>query len=92
MISRACENPVKAIKHLYLPRDKLMAKVYFPTKENFTCPQEQICLNLFFTTDYRLMQVKMKKINKQCLLDTPRTVRFSEKTWQVIVQTSRPKF
>ena len=34
----------------------------------------------------------MKKVNKQCLLDTPRTVRFSEKTWQVIVQTSRPKF
>ena len=33
---------------------------------------------------------KEKKINKQCLLDTPRTVRASEKTWQVIVQTSRP--
>ena len=32
----------------------------------------------------------MKKSNKQCLLDTPRTVRVSEKTWQVIVQTSRP--
>ena len=26
----------------------------------------------------------MKKVNKQCLLDTPRTVRVSEKTWQVI--------
>ena len=37
-------------------------------------------------------QQLMKKVNKQCLLDTPRTVRFSEKTWQVIVQTSRPKF
>ena len=24
-----------------------------------------------------------KKVNKQCLLDTPRTVRASEKTWQV---------
>ena len=33
---------------------------------------------------------KMKKVNKQCLLDTPRTVRVIEKTWQVIVQTSRP--
>ena len=33
---------------------------------------------------------EMKKGNKQCLLDTPRTVRVSEKTWQVIVQTSRP--
>ena len=32
----------------------------------------------------------MKKVNKQCLLDTPRTERVSEKTWQVIVQTSRP--
>ena len=31
-----------------------------------------------------------EKVNKQCLLDTPRTVRVSEKTWQVIVQTSRP--
>ena len=30
---------------------------------------------------------KMKKVNKQCLLDTPRTVRVSEKTWQVIVRT-----
>ena len=34
----------------------------------------------------------MKKVNKQCLLDTPRTVRVSEKTWQVIVQTRRPYF
>ena len=34
--------------------------------------------------------VKMKKVNKQCLLDTPRTVRVSEKTWQVIVRTRRP--
>ena len=34
--------------------------------------------------------IQMKKVNKQCLSDTPRTVRVSEKTWQVIVQTSRP--
>ena len=33
---------------------------------------------------------EMKKVNKQCLLDTPRTVRVSEKTWQMIVQTRRP--
>ena len=26
----------------------------------------------------------MEIVNKQCLLDTPRTVRVSEKTWQVI--------
>ena len=32
----------------------------------------------------------MKKVNKQCLLDTPRIVRVSEKTWQVIVPTRRP--
>ena len=32
----------------------------------------------------------MKKVNKQCLLDTPRTVRVSEKTWEVIVRTRRP--
>ena len=31
------------------------------------------------------MEIKMKKVNKQCLLDTPRTVRVSEKTCQVIV-------
>ena len=30
---------------------------------------------------YRIAN-KMKKVNKQCLLDTPRTVRVSEKTWQ----------
>ena len=36
------------------------------------------------------IQTQMKKVNKQCLLDTPRTVRVSEKTWQVIVRTRRP--
>ena len=36
------------------------------------------------------LQGAMKKVNKQCLLDTPRTVRVSEKTWQVIVRTRRP--
>ena len=35
---------------------------------------------------------KMKKVNKQCLLDTPRTVRVSEKTWQVTVRTRRRRF
>ena len=34
----------------------------------------------------------MKKVNKQCFLDTPCTVRVSEKNWQAIVQTSRPYF
>ena len=37
-----------------------------------------------------LLVEKMKKVNKQCLLDTPRTVRVSEKTWQNIAQTRRP--
>ena len=37
-----------------------------------------------------LQPFQMKKVNKQCLLDTPRTVRVSEKTWLVTVQTSRP--
>ena len=36
------------------------------------------------------MVSQMKKVNKQCLIDTPRTVRVSEKTWQVIVRTRRP--
>ena len=34
----------------------------------------------------------MKKVNKQYLLDTPSTVRVSEKTWQVIIQTADPSF
>ena len=38
----------------------------------------------------QLLLKEMKKVNKQCLLDTPRTVRVSEKTWQVIVRTRRP--
>ena len=41
-------------------------------------------------SEYGQFAYQMKKVNKQCLLDTPRTVRVSEKTWQVIVQTSRP--
>ena len=39
--------------------------------------------------DWQQMATEMKKVNKQCLLDTPRTVRVREKTCQVIVQTSR---
>ena len=42
--------------------------------------------NICFDQEIRIM----KKVNKQCLLDTPRTVRVSEKTWQVIVRTRRP--
>ena len=34
----------------------------------------------------------MKKVNKQCLLDTPRTVRVGEKTWQVIVKPADLSF
>ena len=47
------------------------------------CKDFNLCLCIIFTD-------KMKKVNKQCLLDTPRTVRVSEKTWQVIVRTRRP--
>ena len=39
---------------------------------------------------FSLFPDQMKKVNKQCLLDTPRTVRVSEKTWQVLVRTRRP--
>ena len=46
-----------------------------------------LCLNQTLTFS---APTKMKKVNKQCLLDTPRTVRVSEKTWQVIVRTRRP--
>ena len=34
-----------------------------------------------FVLGAQLAPGEMKKVNKQCLLDTPRTVRFSEKTW-----------
>ena len=46
--------------------------------------------SLFCLLYSKTLPKQMKKVNKQCLLDTPRTVRVSEKTWQVIVQTSRP--
>ena len=45
---------------------------------------------IILKTFTHVFEKKMKKVNKQCLSDTPRTVRVSEKTWQVIVQTSRP--
>ena len=47
------------------------------------------CNAYFYVHSEYSLVVKMKKVNKQCLLDTPRTVRVSEKTWQVIVQTSK---
>ena len=43
-----------------------------------------------YVQDKTNFEHKMKKVNKQCLLYTPRTVRVSEKTWQVIVRTRRP--
>ena len=46
--------------------------------------------NIGFLSNTGPDPLKMKKVNKQCLLDTPRTVRVSEKTWQVIVRTRRP--
>ena len=48
---------------------------------------KQNCFDFYFSTFN-----EMKKVNKQCLLDTNRTVRKKEKLpfWQVIVQTSRP--
>ena len=49
-------------------------------------------LEYIIKCEFLHLEKKMKKVNKQCLLDTPRIVRFSEKTWQVIVKTSRPKF
>ena len=49
-----------------------------------------VCLYLMRPQKMKFESVQMKKVNKQCLLDTPRTVRVSEKTWQVIVQTRRP--
>ena len=51
-----------------------------PETDFLMCKVVQVQINL----------ISMKKVNKQCLLDTPRTVRVSEKTWQVIVQTRRP--
>ena len=49
------------------------------------------CILISYTNGYKehTNRDTMKKVNKQCLLDTPRTVRVREKTCQVIVQTSR---
>ena len=38
---------------------------------------QRICPGHF---QYKITAAEMKKLNKQCLLDTPRTVRVSEKT------------
>ena len=69
--------------------------------ENFIMNTDFICVNDGAPTRRNARSVidlflvkpqvyRMKKVNKQCLLDTPRTVRVSEKTWQVIVRTRRP--
>ena len=63
--------------------------------ENLRYIGTHIFFNYFFLGNKILLCIlkgiwKMKKVNKQCLLDTPRTVRVSEKTWQVIVRTRRP--
>ena len=50
----------------------------------------RICKRMKRTQSAEYREKEMKKVNKQCLLDTPRTVRVSEKTWQVIVRTRRP--
>ena len=49
-------------------------------------------LFVLIIVQYRTISIAMKKVNKQCLLDTHHTVRVSKNTsfWQVIVQTSRP--
>ena len=67
----------------FLPFSRVRILAPFPIGNSHLFAQYHICL-------FQLRKVKMKKVNKQCLLDTPRTVRVSEKTWQVIVQTRRP--
>ena len=51
---------------------------------------DEMSHNAAFNQGLHCLLKQMKKVNKQCLLDTPRTVRVSEKTWQVIVRTRRP--
>ena len=53
------------------------------------CEEQILKSPLFYNRNIKIDR-EMKKVNKQCLLDTPRTVRVSEKTWQVIVRTRRP--
>ena len=51
---------------------------------------DRLTMTIAIDWDIKPQTKQMKIVNKQCLLDTPRTVRVSEKTWQVIVQTRRP--
>ena len=39
------------------------------------------CFSFLYSLSAFVMADLMKKVNKQCLLDTPRTVRVREKTW-----------
>ena len=71
------EREVRGFQHL--PWDLVNISAFNP----------YLCIN---PMKYSPKFAKMKKVNKQCLLDTPRTVRVSEKTWQVIVRTGRPLF
>ena len=82
-----------SIRTFHVPIQEFLSKgVQARQKEN------RLDVFLFFFSPQLILQrgsngfiaEKMKKVNKQCLLDTPRTVRVSEKTWQVIVRTRRP--
>ena len=67
----------------YLPLIHLLKQLSDLNKLNWLMRMEDEYRDIFTKLP------EMKKVNKQCLLDTPRTVRVREKTCQVIVQTSR---
>ena len=56
------------------------------------CRQMVACLYWYLNPPSPHQLKTMKKVNKQCLLDTPPPQEETEKTWQVIVQTSRAEF
>ena len=68
---------------------KGIGKQSFPLCPVINFNRSAVSLKLYMENLPKHYDDKMKKVNKQCLLDTPRTVRVREKTCQVIVQTSR---
>ena len=74
--------------HMNTDADGICTKTIYPPPLWWKYRLPSLAINQVIQHNINCM--KMKKVNKQCLLDTPRTVRVSEKTWQVIVRTRRP--
>ena len=83
----SCQN-ITAVERTYILMLLLLqGDVWFDNIKNLGQYTLQYLLEIVWH------HLRKKSISIQCLLDTPRTERVSEKTWQVILaQTSRPCF